>query len=229
MAQPEVAIVSARSWGNWALQRRAWEEAVTAYTYGRQAIDMLFATQFTRQAKESWLKEAQGLPANAAYALAKLGRLEEAVEGSGGRPRPPAGRGAGGRTAATWSACRSWATAICWRATAQAADRIHRACKRRPAGQPAGKPQNCNLGRDFAAFIQEMEAGARRAGRRHRRHPPSGGRWPAAVRGLPPAAHLRQDPAGRHARRAPGLSDDYVRRQPGAGRPTEQRAAGHLA
>ncbi len=70
----------ARNWSNWGLERRAWEEVVDAYVYGRQAIDLLFATQLSRAAKESWLKEAQGLPANAAYALARLDRPEDAVE-----------------------------------------------------------------------------------------------------------------------------------------------------
>ena len=76
---PEEALRSARNWGNWALQRRDWQEATEAYAYGRQAIDLLFATQTSRAAKESWLREAQGLPANAAYALARLDKLEEAV------------------------------------------------------------------------------------------------------------------------------------------------------
>ncbi|MFZ2359108.1 MAG: tetratricopeptide repeat protein, partial [Anaerolineae bacterium] len=79
LAQPEFAVVGSRSWGNWALQRRAWSEAAEAYAFGRRAIDRLFATQTSRAAKESWLREAQGLPANAAYALAQLGKLEEAV------------------------------------------------------------------------------------------------------------------------------------------------------
>ena len=80
IVQPEVAILSSRSWGNWALERRQWQEATKAYAYGRQAIDRLYAAQTSRAAKETWLKEVQGLPANAAYALAKLGRLEEAVK-----------------------------------------------------------------------------------------------------------------------------------------------------
>jgi CHAT domain-containing protein len=77
--QPESAVSSAHNWGNWALQRQEWLEATEAYDYGRQAIDDLFATQTSRAAKEAWLREAQGLPANAAYALARLVRLEKAV------------------------------------------------------------------------------------------------------------------------------------------------------
>ncbi len=76
---PEEALRSARNWGNWALERREWAEATEAYGYGRRAINGLFTTQTSRAAKEAWLKEAQGLPANAAYALARLGKLEEAV------------------------------------------------------------------------------------------------------------------------------------------------------
>ena len=76
---PEAVVVSSRSRGNWALQRRAWDEVVKAYAFGRQATDTLFAVQTSRVAKESWLREAQGLPASAAYALAQLNRLEEAI------------------------------------------------------------------------------------------------------------------------------------------------------
>ena len=76
----EEGLRSSRNWGSWALQRQTWQEAVEAYRYGLDAIDQLFKTQFLRASKESWLGEAQGLPAGAAYALARCGRLSEAVE-----------------------------------------------------------------------------------------------------------------------------------------------------
>ena len=77
---PEEALRSARNWGDWAIERKAWAEAVKAYGYGQQAIDRLFQVQVSRTAKESWLHDAQGLPTNRAYALAQLGRLRDAVE-----------------------------------------------------------------------------------------------------------------------------------------------------
>ena len=76
---PESVVISSRNWGNWALQRRAWDEVIRAYAFGRQAANTLFAVQTSRVARESWLREAQGLPAGAAYAFARLDRLEEAI------------------------------------------------------------------------------------------------------------------------------------------------------
>jgi hypothetical protein len=75
----EFTLHAALHWGNWALERKAWLETVKAYGYGHQAIDRLFRTQVGRAAKESWLRDAQDLPANSAYALAQLGRKREAV------------------------------------------------------------------------------------------------------------------------------------------------------
>jgi CHAT domain-containing protein/predicted TPR repeat methyltransferase len=76
---PESVVISSRNWGNWALQRRAWDEVIRAYAFGRQAANTLFAVQTSRVARESWLREAQGLPAGTAYAFARLDRLEEAI------------------------------------------------------------------------------------------------------------------------------------------------------
>ena len=77
---PEKALGAARNWGRSAFERRAWEEAVRAYGYGRQAIDRLLAVQFSRQEKESWLKEAQEVPAGLAYAHAQRQEPVQAAE-----------------------------------------------------------------------------------------------------------------------------------------------------
>jgi hypothetical protein len=58
----------------------AWQEAALAYGTAAGALGKLYAPLSGRESKEAWLAEAQALPANAAYALAKLYRLEEAVE-----------------------------------------------------------------------------------------------------------------------------------------------------
>ena len=71
---PGEVLGNARNWVNWALERNAWIEAIEAYDFGRQAVELLFASQNNRRNKELWLGEAQGLPANGAYALAKLGQ-----------------------------------------------------------------------------------------------------------------------------------------------------------
>jgi tetratricopeptide (TPR) repeat protein len=85
---PEAALMGARSWGKWALERHIWEEAVEAYNYGIQAVELLLQAQLLRSSKETWLREIQGLSSNAAYALARIGDLERAVEvAEGGRAR----------------------------------------------------------------------------------------------------------------------------------------------
>ena len=75
----EVTLISSRAWGNWALERQSWQEACHAYAYGLQASEVLFQTQFDRASKEAWLKEFQDLPANAAYAQARLGQQKQAL------------------------------------------------------------------------------------------------------------------------------------------------------
>jgi CHAT domain-containing protein/tetratricopeptide (TPR) repeat protein len=76
----ETILRCSRAWGNWALERRSWEEACEAYRYGMQASRALFQAQVSRAAKESWLKETHQLYARAAYALARSGNLPEALE-----------------------------------------------------------------------------------------------------------------------------------------------------
>ena len=76
---PETAILASRSWGAWATARLSWPEAVTAYCYSLQAIAQLFRTQLLRTSKETWLREVQGISAQAAFALAKTGDFSGAV------------------------------------------------------------------------------------------------------------------------------------------------------
>jgi len=75
----EMALTSARNWGNWAFERQSWEEAVQAYGYAQQASERLVQIQLVRRSKESWLHETQGLPARASYVLARTGDLPSAV------------------------------------------------------------------------------------------------------------------------------------------------------
>jgi tetratricopeptide (TPR) repeat protein len=77
---PEATVLASRSWGMWATERQAWNEAVTAYRYSLQAIEQLFRTQLLRTSKETWLREVQGISAPAAFAMAKTGDLTGAVE-----------------------------------------------------------------------------------------------------------------------------------------------------
>ncbi len=76
----ESVLMAAHNWGNWAASRNSWSEAARAYTYGLEASDQLFRVQLLRSSKESWLREAGNLHANAAYAFARIGELRHAVE-----------------------------------------------------------------------------------------------------------------------------------------------------
>ncbi len=77
---PEETVRAARNWGNWALERAAWAEAIEAYGYGREAIERLLEEQVGREARATWLKEVQGLPQRAAYAHVKAGQPRQAVD-----------------------------------------------------------------------------------------------------------------------------------------------------
>jgi tetratricopeptide (TPR) repeat protein len=76
----EAALASASAWGDWALEREAWTEATEAYAYGLTAIERGIRAQLGRSGVETWLRQGQRVPASAAFALARAGRLEEAVE-----------------------------------------------------------------------------------------------------------------------------------------------------
>jgi CHAT domain-containing protein len=75
----EWALSAGLNWGRWASARESWTEAVEAYQYGMAAIDQLFHTQLLRTSKETWLRQAQRLPSEAAYAFARNSDLEGAV------------------------------------------------------------------------------------------------------------------------------------------------------
>ncbi len=76
----EITLTSSQNWGRWALERGSWAEACQAYTFGLQASQRLFQKQTSRAAKESWLGEARGVAAQAAFAFAKTENLSQALE-----------------------------------------------------------------------------------------------------------------------------------------------------
>ncbi len=80
LASQEITLFSSRAWGLCALERQSWTEACQAFDFGLQASQRLFANQFSRLAKESWLTEARGLASRAAFAFAKAGDLSKALE-----------------------------------------------------------------------------------------------------------------------------------------------------
>jgi len=77
--QTETALIAGYNWGEWALQRNAWQEATQALEYAIKASKELFQCQVLRSEREVWLREAQVLPAMAAYAQAMCGELKKAV------------------------------------------------------------------------------------------------------------------------------------------------------
>ncbi|QXJ23347.1 CHAT domain-containing protein [Actinomadura graeca] len=76
---PERTLDASSVWGAWASSRRAWKEAVEAYSFGVQVIEALSARQRNRPGGETWPRTAQAVPARAAYALVQAGRVEDAV------------------------------------------------------------------------------------------------------------------------------------------------------
>jgi tetratricopeptide (TPR) repeat protein len=78
-ASPADALAGARNWCEWAARRRAWPEAVEAYSLGEEAAQRLFRAQLVRSHKESWLRDADGLAAVGALAHAARSELADAA------------------------------------------------------------------------------------------------------------------------------------------------------
>jgi CHAT domain-containing protein len=76
----ETGLTAARTWGNWAMERHSWEQAVQAYQIVLRITENLYRTQLLSSNLEVWLRETQGLATHAAYALAKTGHLKRAIE-----------------------------------------------------------------------------------------------------------------------------------------------------
>lgn len=76
----EVALASARAWGDWASQREEWQEAADAYGLGRPIVARLLEVQLVRPARENWLRDAQALPSREAFARFRIGDLAGAVQ-----------------------------------------------------------------------------------------------------------------------------------------------------
>lgn len=76
---PEQALGAAMRWGTWEAERRCWPEAGDAYQLGLAVMAQLVGRQQLRADKESWLADAQGLPAAAGFAQVRAGHLDRAV------------------------------------------------------------------------------------------------------------------------------------------------------
>ncbi|MFJ8961995.1 CHAT domain-containing protein [Lentzea sp. NPDC102401] len=77
--RPESALRMARAWGERAADAADWETAVEAYKAGVQAVQRLTETQILREDYALWLHGASELFVDAADAMARAGRLADAV------------------------------------------------------------------------------------------------------------------------------------------------------
>jgi CHAT domain-containing protein len=75
----EWALASSRTWGQAAAERERWDEAAEALQPGLEAVDRLFRRQLSRDEKETWLSRARGVAADAALALAMIGKPADAA------------------------------------------------------------------------------------------------------------------------------------------------------
>jgi CHAT domain-containing protein len=76
---PAQALRTAVQWARWREGGQAWPTAVEAYQLAAAAVERLFSTQVGRQDKEVWLRAANGMPAQAAFALVRTGQAEAAA------------------------------------------------------------------------------------------------------------------------------------------------------
>ena len=49
MSQPGTVLAAGQSWGDWAVERSAWQEAAEGYGYALQAVDELLSAQLMRR------------------------------------------------------------------------------------------------------------------------------------------------------------------------------------
>jgi tetratricopeptide (TPR) repeat protein len=79
LARPADALGAAYNWSEWARDGGDWDDVAEAYENGEQAVRQLVATQLRRADKEAWIKAAEGLAVNAAYALVAASQSTRAV------------------------------------------------------------------------------------------------------------------------------------------------------
>jgi len=78
-ANPAGMFEAAKEWAEFAELAGAWLEAGEAYQHGLDALQLLTRVQLLRDNKEIPLRQARGMAARAAFALARSGRAQEAV------------------------------------------------------------------------------------------------------------------------------------------------------
>ncbi|MFE7840075.1 CHAT domain-containing protein [Streptomyces sp. NPDC057474] len=78
-SQAGPSLIVATKWAGWVFAEGSWSETTEACDIAFQAMTDLFEAQFGRRHKERWLSAAQGIAAQAAYALAMENAPEDAV------------------------------------------------------------------------------------------------------------------------------------------------------
>ncbi|MBK8985339.1 MAG: CHAT domain-containing protein [Chloroflexi bacterium] len=76
---PFITLQCAQTWGNWAMERGTWAEALDAYAYGAQVMTALYSRQTSQQNRNAWLRQGWRLYLQIAYSLARCGAFQEAV------------------------------------------------------------------------------------------------------------------------------------------------------
>lgn len=76
---PWAAVAAARNWGAAASSWQDWPQAAEAFQRGLALLSRLVRAQQVRGHQEGWLRDARQLPAGAAFALVRAGRVAEAV------------------------------------------------------------------------------------------------------------------------------------------------------
>jgi CHAT domain-containing protein/tetratricopeptide (TPR) repeat protein len=72
-------LLAGSDWGSWAFEEGADDDAAEAWTAAAEAADRLYPLQLGRDRKTATLAEARLVAANAGYALARVGRPQDAV------------------------------------------------------------------------------------------------------------------------------------------------------
>jgi CHAT domain-containing protein/tetratricopeptide (TPR) repeat protein len=75
----EAALTTSQNWGRHAFARGDWAGAIEAYGYAQDAIDRLYQTQLTRAQKQRRLAQAQSIPVQLAYAIARTDAGESSL------------------------------------------------------------------------------------------------------------------------------------------------------
>lgn len=78
-AGPPLILAALESWGGLTWRWNDMADAAEAYERATRALHRLVVTQLDRDDKQSWLRQTREVTTRAAYALAKTGRLEEAM------------------------------------------------------------------------------------------------------------------------------------------------------